>query len=232
MIGYISIKQVIDNLLVHPLLQDVSLERAVNYAQSFIQIVGMPSMFIEKTDKIEIKNYRGTLPCDYYEMIQVRAIGKDCNGAFNEVLRYSTDSFHMSEDKSRDYDLTYKLQGNCIFTSIKEGTVEIAYRAIAVDEEGFPLIPDNSSFIKALELYIKKECFTILFDLGKINQQVLQHTEQEYSWAVGQASSDLVRPSIDQLQAFTNTWNTLIQRTAEHNSGFKYNGVQEHLKVH
>lgn len=55
---------------------------------------------------------------------------------------------------------------------MKDGEIEIAYRAIAVDEDGYPLIPDRSPFTRALELYIKKQCFTILFDLGKINQAV------------------------------------------------------------
>lgn len=69
----------------------------------------MPSIFMEKTQKIEIDSYRGQLPCDYYEMIQVRAVGQGCDGVMHESLRYSTDSFHMSEDKTRDADLTYKL---------------------------------------------------------------------------------------------------------------------------
>lgn len=233
MTGYISIRQVLDDLMDNPLLQDLTLERAVNYAVKFIQIVGMPSVFLEKTEKIEIENYRGKLPCDFYEMIQVRAVGKEgCNGVRpHQVFRYSTDSFHMSPDKTRDNDLTYKLQGTCIFTSMKEGTIEIAYRAMSTDEEGFPLIPENGSFETALELFIKKRHFTIQFELGKISQQVLQNVQQEYAWAVGQAQSDLVRPSIDQLQAFTNSWNTLIPRVTEHSKGFKDDGTQERIKL-
>lgn len=231
MTKYISIRQILDNLLDNPLLQDLSLERAVNYAVRFIQKVGMPSIFLEKTQEIEIKDYRGTLPCDYYEMIQVRAVRHNCHGLEEKVFRYSTDSFHMSENKTKGFDLTYKLQGNCIFTSMKEGTIEIAYRAFSVDEEGFPLIPENGTFEEALELFIKMKHFTIQYELGKITPQVLQHTEQQYAWAVGQAQSDLVRPSIDQLQAFTNSWNTLIQRTTEHSHGFKENGTQEMIRL-
>ena len=37
MTKYISIRQVLDNLMDNPLLQDLSLERAVNYAVRFIQ---------------------------------------------------------------------------------------------------------------------------------------------------------------------------------------------------
>ena len=65
-------------------------------------------------------------------MIQVR-LAKSCDRTMEHydkrvVFRYTTDSFHLSEVKSRTADLTYKIQGNCIFTSpLEEGTIEIAY---------------------------------------------------------------------------------------------------------
>lgn len=229
MIKYISIKEILDNLLDHPMLKDVSFERAVNYTQSFMRIVGCPKMFEEKTAIIEIEDYRGVLPCDFNEIIQVRT-HNTCNNNY-KVFRYSTDNFHMSENKQDSFDLTYKIQGNVIFTSMKEGTIEIAYNAFAIDSEGYPLIPDNSAFIRALELYIKKQCFTVLFDLGQINQAVYHNVCQEYAWAVGQAQSDLIRPTIDQMQAITNSLNTLIWRTTEHNNGFVNNGSTEKIKL-
>ena len=229
MIKYISIKEILDNLLDHPMLREVSFERAVNYTQSFMRIVGCPKIFEEKTAIIEIEDYRGVLPCDFNEIIQVRT-HNTCNDNY-KVFRYSTDNFHMSENKQESFDLTYKIQGNVIYTSMKEGTIEIAYNAFAVDSEGYPLIPDNSAFIRALELYIKKQCFTVLFDLGQINQAVYQNVRQEYAWAVGQAQSDLIRPTIDQMQAITNSLNTLIWRTTEHNNGFVNNGSAEKIKL-
>lgn len=224
---YISIRQVIDDLLHHPLLQDLSFERAVNYAVDFIRIVGCPNIFCEKTEVLDIKDYRAMLPCDLYKIIQVRRY--DCNS--NTAFRYSTDSFHMSDNKGDSYDLTYKIQGQVIYTSIQEGKIEIAYHAITVDSEGYPLIPDNSKFTRALELYIKKQCFTILFDLGKITPQVYNNVCQEYAWAVGAAQSDLIKPTIDQMQAITNSWNTLIPRVTSHSTGFRYDGTMERLKI-
>ena len=137
----------------------------------------------------------------------------------------------MSNDKTNFPELTYKVQGRVIFTSMKEGVIEIAYQAIKVDEDGFPLIPDNSSFIRALELYIKKNHFTVLFDLGKISPAVYSNVQQEYAWAVGQAQSDLIRPTIDQMEAFSNSWNTLIPRMSEHKSGFVSSGTKEHIEL-
>ena len=227
---YTNIRLILDRLLEHPLLQNITIETAVAYTVDFMRIVGVPDMFMEKTDILEVKKYRAILPCDYYQMIQVRST-KDGNFAF----RYSTDTFHMSNCKnsnSREFsDLTYKIQGNFIYTSIEEGKIEISYEAIATDSEGYPLLPDNSSFTRALELYIKKRHFTILFDIGKIDSKVLQNVQTEYAWAVGDCQSEFNRLSIDKAESFYNSWKTLILRDTEHRTGFKNNGAKEKLKL-
>lgn len=227
---YISLKQVLDDILDHPMLKDVSFERVVNYTVHFMRIVGCPRMFEEKTALVEIENYRGMIPCDFNNIIQVRT-HSSCDRKNYRVFRHTTDSFHMSDNKRDSFDLTYKIQGNVIFTSIKEGTIEIAYNAFAVDSEGYPMVPDNSSFISALEFYIKKKKFNILFDEGKISQAVWNQVCQDYAWAVAQAQSDLIRPTIDQMQAITNSLNTLIPRVSEHKSGFVNDGSAEMIKL-
>lgn len=230
-----------DRLTRHPLLQDITFETVIDYAVEFIKIVGMPREFVDKTAVINIHQYRGQLPCDFYEMIQVRLLSHDkCNPHYNArdvylspTFRYTTDSFHMSPRKSKFPELTYKLQGDCIFTApLEEGKIEIAYRAMPVDEDGYPLIPENSSFTRALEAYIKKQWFTIQFDMGKITQQAMQKADQDYAWAVGQAQTNLVMPSIDQMEAISNMWNTLIPRYNDHKRGFITEGTQEHYRNH
>ena len=226
--SYTNIRLILDKIMRHPLMRDISLETAVDYTVDFMRIVGVPSMFMEKTEVVEVKNYRAKLPCDYYQIIQVRKI----NGP---AFRYSSDSFHMSECKDnnkRDLaDLTYKIQGNLIYTSIEEGEIELSYEAIATDSEGYPLLPDNSSFTRALELYIKKQWFTILFDLGKISPAVLQNVQQEYAWAVGDCQTEFNRLSIDKAESFYNSWRTLLLRDTEHRTGFRNNGTKERLKL-
>lgn len=232
--NYVNIKLIMDRLTRHPLMQDISLETVIDYTVDFIRIVGMPKVFLEKTADIPIKEYRGVLPCDFYQIIQVRTMNSK-NGS-HHAFRASTDSFHMSGHKGNKIEragLTYKLQGNCIITSIPEGIIEIAYMALPIDEEGYPLIPDNSSYSRALELYIKQQWFTILFDTGKISIQVLNNTQQQYSWAVAQAQSDLVRPTIDEMEAITNMWNKLLPDiTEDHAHGFINLGTKEHMLNH
>ena len=218
---YINIKVVLDRILRHPLMQDLSLETAVDYTIDFMRIVGMPRMFTEKVVRIPIDKYRALLPCDYYQTIQVRIPG-------GHALVYSTDSFHMS---NKGNSSTYKIQGNIIYTSIESGELELAYLAISTDADGYPLLPDNSSFTRALELYIKKQWFTILFDLGKITSAVLQNTQQEYAWAVGDCQSEFNRMSIDQMEAFSNSWRTMILRDNQHSSGFIGDGSRQTLNI-
>ena len=205
--NYISIRQILDDLLADDMMKGLSLERAVNYAVEFIRVVGMPKAFEEKVEEIEIENYRGVLPCDFFEEIQVK-------GVKGPEYIYMETAFH------RKLAFTYKIQGNVIITSAKDSPIKLAYRAIKVDDDGFPLIPDNGTFARALELYIQKRYFTILFNSSKIPYNVLQNVQQEYAFYVGQAQSDLVRPSVDQMQSITNMWTSLLQRDHKHADGF------------
>lgn len=220
-----------DRITRHPLMQDMPFETVIDYIVDFIRIVGTPPSFVEKVETIDIVDYRGLLPCDYYQVIQVRMAGPHCHN--KEVFRNSTDSFHMSPRKSKWNELTYKIQGDCIFTSLEQGKIEMAYMAMPVDDEGYPLIPDNSAYTRALELYVKLQWFTILFDMGKISPQVYQNAQQQYSWAVGQAQTNLIIPSIDQMQSITAMWNKFLpDTTRDFYHGFINEGTEEHIITH
>ena len=46
--SYISVKQIMDRIMQHPLMQDISLEQVIDMTISFMRIVGVPTMFTEK----------------------------------------------------------------------------------------------------------------------------------------------------------------------------------------
>lgn len=228
---YININVIVDRIKRNRLLSDIPFETIVDYAVEFVKIMGVPASFIEKTSTVEINDYRGVLPCDLYSIIQIRTDKGD-------YFRGSTDSFHMSPNKSKEGDvarntgITYKIQGSYIFTSIPKGNIEIAYRAFPMDDEGLPLIPDNGSYPRALEEYIVVECYTVLCDQGKIQLQSLQNHQQRYAWYAGQAQTDLIRPSIDQMVSITNMWNKLLPSKKDYNNGFVTEGAEQRLRRH
>lgn len=212
--GFVSVRQIADNIMSHPLMKDVPFERIINYTAEFIRIMGCNDLFVEKTAKVEIENQRGVLPCDYIRILGVR-LG-------DRIVKSATDTFHLAGGHAFGNDITYKIQGKVIFLSkLPKGKdeIEVAYQAMALDEDGFPLVPDNASFVKALELYIKKEVFTILFELGKIHQYIFNDVIQEYTYYAAQAKTSLDMPDYDQMEIITR--NTLIPRSNLHAGGFK-----------
>lgn len=217
MIGFISIQQIIDDIHSHPLLANLTLERAVNYTVEFLRLMGCGKIFTDKSKKVEIKDYRGLIPCDAIEVIMVRA--KKGNGYIYMVPTSSV--FYTDEDMATESKCTYKISGRVIYTSIKEGEVEIAYKAMPVDDDGFPLIPDNQSLIKALELYIKKEMFTILFEMGFVHQYVFNDICQEYTFYAAQAKNSLEIPNYSEMQNLMKNMSSFIIRPDEHKNGFK-----------
>lgn len=177
----------------------------------------MPEEYLEKTyTQEEVLKYNGfnsTNPVDEY--LEIQDWGnymKTFNFVNNMKLYYNT-------NKGKKFP-TYKIQGSYLMTSIKEGQIEMAYLSIKTDEYGYPMILDNSSYLRALELYIKKQWFTILFDMGKIQGPVLQNVQQEYAWAVGDCESEFNRMTFDQAEYFYSTMKNIFRE----DYGFKYLG--------
>ena len=223
--NYIRLPEVLSRIMRHPLLTDLNLETAIQYTLDFFAAIGLPNIYADKITTICIDNFRGVLPCDLIAINQVRLAR---NGV---CLRAMTDSFNGTHPDDNG-ELSFKTQGSIIFTSFKTGDIELSYKAIPTDDDGLPLLPDNPVFLKTLELYIKKEWFTILFDMGKISPAVLQNTQQEYAFKAGQCNNEFIIPSVSEMEAFTRMYNTLVPRVNEFSKSFKHMGDREYIKLH
>ena len=217
---YITLASVMDKLQRHPLMAGTQYEALVDYAVDFLSIAGSPDIFADKETEIPISNYRGKLPCDWVETNQVVYCGK--------AMTYTTSTFMPQEGDP----LTFKIQNNIIYTSIKEGVVQLSYKAILTDDDGFPLIPADPTFTNALEWYVKLQVFTILFDLGRLPSQVYSNAQTEYCWAVGRMKTACRRLDLSRLEAVSNSWHTMLQKTNEFQKQFRDNGQPLEPKVH
>lgn len=225
---YINIKELLSRVLRHKLLQEFTLEQAIQYTIDFIGIFGFPELYEDKQTEVDICDFRGKLPCD---LIQINMV-KDCKT--NVPLRSMTAAFnpggkyynHLRQEPQ------FKTQNRTIITSFPEGKVIIAYKAIPVDDEGLPLLVNNTKYLKALELYVKCQMFTMLFDEGKITQQVLNHTEQEYCWAAGQLEEEFKTPSESEMQTISNILHQIIPRHDDFYNRYEALGNKEIRKIH
>lgn len=218
--NYIRLEEVISRILRHPLMQDMDYEAGIQYTIDFLKTVGFPQTYIDKESCVHIKNYRSLLPYDLISITQVKEVKS------NRYLKSMSANIH-DEDRN---NLTYKTQGSIIYTSFREGNIKVYYKAIPLDENEIPLIPDHPVFLKALELYIKKEWFTILFDMGKIHQNILHNTQQEYAFKVAQCNNMFIIPSVSEMQTITNMLNQMLPSNRHFENGFKNLGNKEELK--
>ena len=227
-IEYISIRELLSRVLRHKLLQEFTLEQAIQYTLDFIGIFGFPELYEDKQTEVDICDYRGKLPCDLISIDMVKECKtnvplRSMTAAFNPGGKYYN---HLQQEPQ------FKTQNRTIITSFPEGKVIIAYKAIPVDDEGLPLLINNTKYLKALELYVKCQLFTMLFDEGKITQQVLNHTEQEYSWAAGQLEEEFKTPSVAEMQSITNMIHQILPRNNEFYNRFETLGNKEIRPIH
>lgn len=215
---YISIRQIMDDVLDHPMLEDLPYQTAIKYAIRFIRTMGMPKLFELKTAILHIEDHTCKLPCDIYSVLHV----KDCKT--QRLMRESVSHFDITKDFT--IDPVYRIQGDMLVSSIREHDVELSYRMMNTDESGYPLIVNNEDFITALEDYIKERWFTVLFDQKKIGRDVLINAQKDSAWSKGKAKTSLLMPSVEEMRDISNLMNELIPRKHADN-GFRSLGRPE-----
>lgn len=252
-IQYTNIRRVLDDITDHPLLRDVTLEQVIRHTIRFIALHGYPQLYQDKISIVDIKDFRGLLPCDLVSIIQVwDTVANVCLRAMTDTftprLRPKPDMRNQPKDLLNNMKLpvdtyippmqeyreepSFKTQGRIIFTSFPEGRVEVSYKAIPVDEDGFPLLIDNETYLNALEAYIKVKVFTVMFDTGKIQAGILSNAQTEYAWASHLLQSEMTMPSISEMESLTRMMNTLIKPVRQFDNGFKDLGNREYLRRH
>lgn len=220
---------------------------AVEWIGEAIEFIGAPMQLIEKVETICIKNKRGKLPIDMHLLITAGASPystkeeNDCkeNGVFKPVfkqMRYSTDAYHMFCSECCDYrcnsDITYKVNDDFIFTNFDEGTVRLAYKAIPVDENGYPRIPDDVKFKNAVSYHLMMKIGFQLWMRGKIPNAVYQKIEQDRDWYMGAAQTRGAIPNPDMMESLKNNWIRLIKKINQQHDGFKDAGHREERYTH
>jgi len=255
----VSLKVIIDRVLRNPLLSDLPLESAIDYAVEVIGLIGSPFLYDKKITRLKVENNRVALPLDLVEITQMRVIhnqgteedpcsleelseeDEPCNieQKHNKYspLRLASNNFHMNNSntcmpKDATYGYTYSINNSVIYTNFEQGCIELAYTGVGIDDDGFPVIPDDESVKTCIENYIKVKHYTIIWELGKLPDKVLQRAEQEYAFYIAQATGRLNMPTPDKMEKLTNTLRRLINPNNSYDTYFETDTFAEKLKRH
>jgi hypothetical protein len=102
---------------------------------------------------------------------------------------------------------SYHLNGNQIKTTFDTGLLLVAYKGIPVDDEGYPLVPDDVAYKEALFWYITKKMI-----LGGYSSRVDYSTAtQMWNKRCTQARNRANFPDMDEYEKFLQSWTKMVE---------------------
>lgn len=122
----------------------------------------------------------------------------------------------------------YYVENGRIKTSFANGLVCLSYMAFPVDDDGYPLVPDDISFKEAMFWYVYKKLLLGNTNVSAIN---IDYTFAETQWKYycTQARNAANYPDIDRYESFLDQWVRLIPNINRHAELFGTLNVRENL---
>ena len=132
----------------------------------------------------------------------------------------------------------YFIKPGWIVTNQKKGFIKLAYKAIAVDERGYPLIPDLTSYQEAIYWYVVMKLTFPKFMSGKLSgtgskyatkysHQAYFYIQQQWNFYRNQAYAEAMMPTADDMQNIKNDWNKLIPDWDGDDTFFRHIGKEQ-----
>jgi hypothetical protein len=149
-------------------------------------------------------------------------------------LAYCTTAFPNAEacpecvNQTTTVKECYFIENDRIKTSFASGKVCISYKAFPVDDDCYPLVPDDISFKEAMFWYVYKKML-LGGDTPVENGINYIFAEQQWKYYCTQARNAANYPDIDRYESFMNQWVRLIPNINRHSAAFENLGTRETL---
>lgn len=158
----------------------------------------------------------------------------DTNSSNLKTLSYGRPTFRKDihslgcDNEFSDFSESYVIENNLIKTSFKDGKLCLSYTAFPLDEDCYPLIPDDISFSEALFWYIYKK---LLLSNPAVKDNGIDYTfaEQQWKYYCTQARNAANYPDIDRYESFMNQWVRLVPNYNRHGEFFEELNTRENL---
>ena len=193
----------------------------------------------------DLQDYRIELPADFHKLVSISVdgvIALPSQNTFHHLLDGSCcaiDSTAMPMENFFDNfgnmfspqalplntritanPPNFTINSNYITFNIKEGKVCMAYYAFPLDEEGFPLVPDDVKYKRACSSYLQMKIDYILWRQSMLADKVYMKSEEDWKWNVASASSHIKMPDVNQMEGLRRQLTKMVVRTEDFASGF------------
>tara|TARA_R110000851_G_scaffold268235_2_gene420939 strand:+ start:9973 stop:10791 length:819 start_codon:yes stop_codon:yes gene_type:complete len=175
--------------------------------------------------------YHGSIPCNDSGPSLADLGGLPSSNFDPSVQGVNTDITTTSNNQDQTgSEFTYNAQNGVIQTSVRDGELEVAYTALACDDDGYPLIPDNIQVKMCIEYYILFRFLEPLWTMGKIPDKVFHYIDQKKCFYMGASNTSMQLQGIDHLESVMNAVNRLIINDKAFDNFYKGAGMRERIK--
>lgn len=212
------ISKVVRDLGIHS--EEIPWQDYVEWIAEGLKHIGAFPQFVEKETELEITNYRADLPCDFYKPIRV----------YYQESQMAYNNHRLIEGADPvDYNYAdYKFNNNTLTFGIKEGKSTLTYIAFPVDEENFPLVPDNQSYLDALFWKIVYQLSLRGYNFKQPYLRNPDYTRRKWNYYCLQSRGDAYMPNLQMQERIKNNWLSLIPRTSSFEQDFQNSGKRQY----
>lgn len=223
----LTIRDIMSRLQMNPLMQDIGINSVAIYIKDFISVGDINIVKSYNKHIATIVDNKVQLPDDCDTVDEAYFCDEDgLSDLFfkDNQLTYSFSST-IARGTSEYGKYSYNRRGNFLFfehDDSDERKVEIHYRAMPVDDAGFPTLFYDGSLLQAIENYIKYRYFTILVENKQMDQGMAIKAEQNYVWYLGQFKNKRIFENPEAAEAVMNALFTFTNTRSRTTDGDQY----------
>ena len=221
---YTSFKNILNKLY-----RDLNLTTEINeshvleWCAEILAKIGAYAQYEEINAVLQLTDGKVELPCNFDKLVYISCDSKPLAWSSNSNLhQYGCDDCKIPTNISKNY---FYISNNMIITDIKDTEpvteICITYLGTPVDEEGYPMIPDDVYFSEACASYVTYKLDYREWRKGNTPDKVMQKSEVDYLFYVKSAKGAANMPNAAQLENIKNIIVRLIPKQNSYNGFFQ-----------
>ncbi len=101
-----------------------------------------------------------------------------------------------------------------------------------LDDKGFPLVPDETRYLDAVEAYIRYKLDYRAYRSGSLGRNIYEESKRHWFFTCKSAFNKMVTPNYDKAEALRKQNNNMLDNRAAHNAGFRTLDIETVNKIY
>ncbi len=238
--GFISGKTVLAKLY-----RDLGINSEINeldvweWISESLNMIGAYSQYNEISDCLELTNGKAKLPCGFFKLVDINYKNNPVYWSTQtNASNYQCSNCQIPICNNQGCKYTFYLNDSYLISNItNDNLIEannnicIVYLGIPVDSEGYPLIPDDIMYMKAVTSYVTLMLDTQDWRKGKLPDKVYEESKFNWGFYVNSARGAANMPNVQQMENMKNIMVRLMPQHNEYSKGFKNFNKGESLNL-